>query len=481
MTISYNEARELLEKYGQSHLLRFWNELRGNQRANLLLQIETLDFDSIVSMQKLLKEKPSLSRSCIGTTPRQGPSSSEADIEPAEVVKQSESEKDEARSIGEEALHSGEIGVLLVAGGQGTRLGFDGPKGFFPLAPITNAPLFAIHSRKILGLEQKYQARIPFYIMTSRTNDGATSEFFDLHDYFGLSRDRVMFFTQGILPAMSEDGKIILDSPDHIFMSPDGHGGILTALRLSGMFNDMEERGVKTLFYFQVDNPLVEIADPVFIGLHCKRDAEISVKVCVKRSPDEGLGVVVKRNGRSAVVEYTELTTEQKHEILPDGRLRFRFGSVAIHVFSLDFLKKEAGGRLPFHIAHKKVPYCDESGATIKPDKPNAYKFEKFIFDVLPDAERTLNVEFAREDEFSPVKNASGPDSPGVAQMDMMLKYARWFKECGIEVPRDEAGELRYKIEIDPCFALTPDDLHEKLDKDFEITGDVLLVLTKRV
>lgn len=483
MSISCDEARKLLQEHNQSHVLGFWDNLDGNQRADLLAQIETLDLDSVALMQKVLagkwKTEPSSPRlSEVGATPSQGSSS----IEPAEVVEQSESEKAESRRAGEQVLRSGEVGVLVVAGGQGTRLGFDGPKGFFPLAPITNAPLFAIHSRKILGLERKYQTGIPFYVMTSRANDKATRNFFDRHDYFGLSKDRVMFFTQGMWPALWEDGKIVLDRPHHMFMSPDGHGGILAALRLSGMLDDMETRGLKTLFYFQVDNPLVEIADPVFIGLHRERDAEMSVKVCAKRDPEEGLGVVAKRDGRNAIVEYTELTGEQKHETLPDGRLKFRYGSVAIHIFSLDFITKEARvesqtrpAGLPLHVAHKKVPYCDRNGKTVEPEKPNAYKFERFIFDVLPNAERTVNVEFAREDEFSPVKNASGPDSPDTAQRDMMLKYARWLEDCGVEVPRNRVGEPLHKIEIDPCFALGSDDLCEKLGKDFKISGDVLL------
>ena len=201
----------------------------------------------------------------------------------------------------------------------------------------------------------------------------------------------------------------------------------------------------------------------------------MAVKVCAKRDPEEGLGVVVERAGRSAIVEYTELTREQKHATLPDGRLEFRFGSVAIHVFSLDFLRKEASAELPLHVAHKKVPCCDENGNLVKPDKPNAYKFEKFIFDALPDAETVLNHEFAREDEFSPVKNATGADSPDTARRDMMAKWARWLDACGVAVPRNEAGGPLHRIEIDPCFGSGPDDLKKKLKKGFKITGDLLL------
>jgi len=225
-----------------------------------------------------------------------------------------------------------------------------------------------------------------------------------------------------------------------------------------------------------VDNPLVEIADPVFIGLHRLKRADMSVKVCAKRDPEEGLGVVVVRNGRHAIVEYTELTREQKHERLPDGRLKFLYGSVAIHVFSLDFLRQEADRELPIHVAHKKVPFCDANGRLVKPDRPNAYKFEKFIFDALPDARTVVNHVFRREDEFSPVKNSEGPDSPATAQADMIAKFARWLDAAGYRVPRGPDGKPSVKIEIDPCFADGPEELRRRLGSSWTVKGDTLLV-----
>ena len=461
MRLSLENAKKILEDNDQAHVLRFWHELGESQRSGLMAQVESLDFGSIARMQRLLPENQTAAVA--------------GDITPADVAQPSAREKEDARRLGEDAIRRGTVGVLLVAGGQGSRLGFEGPKGCYLLSPITNAPLFSIHARKIVALERAYGSRVPFYIMTSQSNDQETKAFFDRHDYFGLSRDRVKFFVQGMWPALSADGKIVLDRKDHVFMSPDGHGGILSALRANGMLDDMETRGLQILFYFQVDNPLVEIADPAFIGFHKKCGAQMSVKVCAKRDPEEGLGVVVKRNGRHAIVEYTELTKEQKHETLPDGHLRFRFGSVAIHVFSMEFLRGEASAELPLHVAHKKVSYCDDGGTLVKPEKPNAYKFEKFIFDSLPHAETVLNYEFAREDEFSPVKNATGSDTPDTARRDMMRKWARWLEACGISVPRDAAGEILYRIEIDPCFAMGPDELKKKLKKGFAITGDLLL------
>jgi len=461
MDLTCTSARRILDEHGQGHVLQFWDELDERGQAELLAQIAALDFENIEHMSSLLAKR--------------GAKSELLNFEPAAVVALSESEKEEARSAGEDLLSAGRVGVLLVAGGQGTRLGFDGPKGAFPLAPVSGDTLFAIHSKKIVAMERKYGAHIPFYIMTSRANDAATRAFFEEHDYFGLAKERVVFFVQGMWPALTADGKIVLDRRDHIFMSPDGHGGVLAALRDRGILADMTARGLEHIFYFQVDNSLVEIADPVFVGLHSSRDAEASIKVCAKRDPEEGLGVVVDRGGRNAIVEYTEFTHEQKNEVLPNGELKYRFGSVAIHIFSREFLEKEANVRLPLHLAHKKVPTCGESGEPVVPREPNAFKFEKFIFDSLSDADRCVNLVFEREDEFSPVKNAQGNDSPATARRDMMLKFKRMLEKCGAQVPVDAQGVPLYRIEIDPTFALGPRELREKLPVGFKVDGDTLL------
>lgn len=462
MDLTFDEAARALNEHGQGHVLQFWNELDERSRSDLLAQIDTLDLENVDYMRSLLAKTEE--------------ESAVAAFSPAPVVHLSESEEEEAGAAGDALLSAGRVGVLLVAGGQGTRLGFDGPKGAFPVAPISGNTLFAIHARKIAAMERKYGAGIPFYVMTSQANDAATRAFFEEHGCFGLAEERVVFFVQGMWPALTEDGKIILDRRDHIFMGPDGHGGVLAALRDRGVLADMAERGLEHVFYFQVDNPLVEIADPVFVGLHSSRDAEVSTKVCAKRDPEEGLGAVVLRGGRNSIVEYTELTDEQKHEVLPNGDLKFNFGSVAIHTFSRKFLEKEANARLPLHLAHKKVPYCNESGETVQPTEANAYKFEKFIFDSLPHADRWVNLVFARENEFSPVKNADGQDSPDTTRRDMMLKFMRMLEECGVQVPVDAQGVPVHRIEIDPLFALGTRELKSNLPAGFKVDGDVLLV-----
>jgi len=461
MAISYAEARALLEAHGQSQVLRFWPTLPAAQQQELLAQIASLDFESVSRMRRLLAARHDAAGA--------------GEIRPADVLSLSGRERDRAGRAGKRALRAGEVGVILVAGGQGTRLGFGGPKGLFPIGPITGRSLFEIQAKKILARERRFGAPLPLYVMTSESNDGPTRDFFAANGSFGLSPERVRFFSQGMWPALSAEGRIILDRPDHIFLGPDGHGGVLAALRNRGMLADMDRRGLRTLFYLQVDNPLVDVADPVFIGAHLLHDADLSLKVCAKRDPEEKLGVYVLRNGRPAVVEYTELSHRQKYAGAPDGRLRFRFGSVAIHVFALPFLRKEAEAELPLHIAHKKVPFCDDRGRPVRPDQPNAYKFERFVFDALSDAERVVALEFERREEFSPVKNASGEDSPETVRRDLTEKFASWLETCGAVVPRDAAGRSRHRIEIAPCFALSRDELGAKIGKGFRVTSDLLL------
>ena len=458
--MNLEKIKQLLEENNQQHLLNFWEKLGENSRSKLLAQIMEIDFDSVKRMRELLSKA--------------GGKIQHDDIEPAEVFELNDAKRSELKLIGEKAIKENTTAVLLVAGGQGSRLGFDGPKGMYPIGPVSGCSLFCIHARKILALERKYKAQIPFYVMTSQANNAVTEEFFEKNDYFGLNRERVKFFSQGMWPALFADGRIVMDAPDNIFRSPDGHGGVLSALQKTKMFSDMRDRGVRTIFYFQVDNPMVNVLDPAFVGIHIREKADISVKVCTKRNAQEGLGVVVRKNGRNAVVEYSELTTEQKEARRPDGRLKFLYGSVAIHIFSLSFMEREAEVALPLHLAHKKVPYCDSDGRTVIPDKPNAYKFEKFIFDVIPDASKAINIAFDREEEFAPLKNAAGDDSPATCKAALTAKYSRWLEYAGVLVPRDKDG-YKYQVEIDPVFAVCKEDLKGKLSAGFKVSEDTFL------
>jgi len=447
MTIE--QAKKLLEQHGQSHVLKFWETLDAGTQGRLLDQISDLDFSSVARMRAMLKQRHSAAASA-------------SEPEAPEVVELKDAARAEAVSAGEAELRAGKVAVLLVAGGQGSRLGYEGPKGAYAIGPVTGRSLFYFHARKIVALSRRYNVRIPFYVMTSDANSDATRAHFEDNHYFGLDRSDVTFFVQGMWPALDGEGRIMLDRPGHIFMSPDGHGGTLTALEKNGCLADMDRRGIKTVFYFQVDNPMVEIADPAFIGLHVLRRADVSLKLCAKRDPKEGLGVVVTRDNHCEMVEYTELTDEQANRRTASGELYFKYGSVAIHVFSCAFLKAEANKAMPLHIAHKKIPVCTADGTVVKPTANNGYKFEKFIFDVLPDARSVVNMAFDRAEEFSPVKNATGVDSPASCKHDLQAKWLRWFKAAGLQMSVDAQGIPAFPLEIDPAYALDVSDLKRK-------------------
>ena len=433
--MTFEQAKQVLGKNGQSHVLRFWDRLDATARDALLTQIADIDFGEVARMQKLLSAKPETHR----LTPT-----------PAPVVKWTKQSYADAFAEGEDLLRKGRVAVLLVAGGQGSRLGYDGPKGAYEIGPVSGMPLFYFHARKIVRLARIYGKPVPFYIMTSEVNDAATRACFEDHDYFGLNPADVIFFKQGLWPALDAEGRLILEAPGRIFVSPDGHGGTLTALTKNGCLDDMTARGIKSVFYFQVDNPLVDIADPAFIGIHALCGAELSLKLCLKRSPTEGMGAVAALgNGRCGMIEYSELTPKQA--------ARFKYGSPAIHVFSLAFLKKEARKSMPLHVANKKIPSVVEDGKTFKLEILNGHKFEKFIFDVLPDAKTLINLAFDRADEFSPVKNAVGEDSPATCRMALQAKWRRWLTAAGITVPES------VPVEIDPASANGADELKRGL------------------
>ena len=459
--MTHEEAEALLTAHEQEAVLRFWGRLDSDQQNDLLSQLAEIDLENVARLGSLVSGK--------------GDAPEDTGIEPAPVVHLQDELLREARAHGASLIREGRVGVLIVAGGQGSRLGFEGPKGAFAIGPVSSATLFQIHAHKVLALERKYEAEVPLYIMTSQANDADTRQFFADHDNFGLSAKRLMFFTQGMWPALTESGKLILENPHQVFLSPDGHGGIVAAMRDRGVLADMRARDVTTVHYLQVDNPMVEIADPASVGYHDMQKADMTVKVARKRDADEPIGIIAYRGGTLTVVEYTELTPEQKNETLPDGSLRFLYGNLAIHVFSVDYLEQQAEVDLPVHVAHKKVPTCDEEGNAVKPESPNAYKFEKFIFDLIPRAERPIILAADREDEFSPVKNSEGEDSPDTSQRDMVRKHARWLEACGVSVPRTGTGDPTYQVEIDPLYALSETDLRMRLPSDFQITGDLYL------
>ena len=440
--MNYEEAERLLRKCGQEHVLAYWKTLGRKEREALLAQVETLEPKSLAQCAAALKAGADIPDSSKGKAPK--------------VAVLKGRKLAEAVAAGERELKAGKVAALLVAGGQGSRLGYDGPKGCYRIGPITNEPLFYFHARKILARSRRYGRTIPFYVMTSEANYDATKACFEENGYFGLNPDDVFFFKQGMWPGMTKDGKVIMDAPGHVFMSPDGHGGLLAALKRSGALADMKRRGIKSVFFFQVDNPLVEIADPAFIGYHVMNKSEYSLKLCAKREPKEKVGMPMQFGKTFRMVEYTEMTDEQCNRRGRDGKLYFLYGSPAIHVFDRAFLEREALKAMPLHLAFKKIPFVDAKGKVVRPSEPNGYKFEKFIFDILPNAKTAAFLAFDQKDEFSPVKNAEGSDSPATCKADMQAKWRRWMAECGVGCPEE------VPVEIDPAYAVDAAELAKR-------------------
>ncbi len=360
-----------------------------------------------------------------------------------------------ARETGEAALRAGRVAAFTVAGGQGTRLGYAGPKGTFPVTPVRRKPLFQVFAEKILAAGRRFGRTPRWFIMTSHANHAATEAFFAAHSFFGLDPARVHFFRQGRMPAVGFDGKILLEARDAIALSPDGHGGSLRALDRSGALDLMAGEGVDTVSYFQVDNPLVRCLDATFLGWHLRRGADMSAKMVPKSAPGEKVGVFCRQNGKTVVIEYSDLPLARQQETDPEtGRLRFLAGSIALHVLDREFVRRMARSDhgLPFHRADKTIPVIDAAGNLVKADKPNGIKFEMFVFDALPFARNPVVVETRRADDFSPVKNADGADSPATCQADQLRQFVRWLQAAGVAVVTDGSGLPSCVFEVAPSF-----------------------------
>jgi UDP-N-acetylglucosamine/UDP-N-acetylgalactosamine diphosphorylase len=399
---------------------------------------------------------------------------------PRDLIRQPKNEAERkawhaAGDVGEEWLRSGKVAAVVVAGGQGTRLGFDFPKGMYPIGPVSGHSLFQIFCEQIRARSRRAERPIPYCIMTSDATHAATVEFFRTHERFGLPSDEVRFFQQANMPAVdAATGRALLSGPGQLALSPDGHGGMIGALAESGLLEELSGRGVETLFYHQVDNPTTVVCDPAFLGWHALHQADVSTKVVAKRSAEEKMGIAVSVDGVSKIIEYSDLPPDVAAQTDPHGHLLLWAGNTAIHVFQLEFLRRFAtgGDAFPFHFAHKVVPYWNDSCGFVVPDKPNALKFERFIFDLLPMAERSLIVEADRAAEFNPVKNKDGHDSPDTCRAGMQALHRRWLREAGATIGDD------VPIEISPLFALDSSGVKERLSGG-TVRCDAATFLTK--
>ncbi|MCH8476209.1 MAG: UDPGP type 1 family protein [Opitutales bacterium] len=455
---SLQEMQQTFARYGQEHVFRFIGELPENEQAELLENCREIDLEEINKLIQTHLQK------------EEDASLSADDLEPAPSIRVPENGGDEeawekARADGEALLRGGKVACFTVAGGQGTRLGYDGPKGTYPVTPVSKKTLFQVFAEKIQAASQRYETRLPWFIMTSDLNHEETEKFFAENHFFGLDRNDVFFFRQGRMPAVDEKGKLLLAEKNALALSPDGHGGSFKALARNGALAEMEKRGIEILSYFQVDNPLVAVIDPAFIGFHQQTGSEMSSRMIPKRSPEEKVGNFCRKDGKIQVVEYSDMPEELAQKTDTGGNLVFTAGSIAIHLIDRDFANRMANsGDLPFHQAHKKVPYVDENGAKVEPSEPNAFKFEKFIFDALPLAQNPLILETRREEEFSPVKNATGVDSAESCRRDQVAQFLRWLSAVGVELPA-ATKEEDFSLEISPLFATNEREFRERWER----------------
>jgi UDP-N-acetylglucosamine/UDP-N-acetylgalactosamine diphosphorylase len=448
-------ARQRLTGLGQQHLLHFADQIGPAALRTLLDQIEALPLEEMPGM---LAQTQSMSAPDPDT------------LEPVPMVPREGTDAAAFRTEGERLIREGRVAAFTVAGGQGTRLGWRGPKGTYPATVVTGKPLFRVFAEQLLATERRFGCRLPWYIMTSPLNDADTRAFFKDNNWFGRQAQDHFFLPQGLVPCVDADGRAMLASPQEVATNPDGHGGAIRALDRSGALQDMANRGIEQISYFQVDNPLVRCVDPVFLGAHLKSpnsSGQMSSKCVGKRNAAEKVGVLcqVRAAGgpRTTVIEYSDLPKSMAERRGADGELAFGAANIAVHVLSVAFARQLALGQgvsLPWHRAHKKVPHVDQAtGRTVDPEKPNAFKFECFIFDALALAERSLTMQVQRVEEFAPIKNAEGEDSPASSHRIQSDRHGGWLERAGAQVPRRGDGSVDARIEIGPLAAMEAADL----------------------
>jgi UDP-N-acetylglucosamine/UDP-N-acetylgalactosamine diphosphorylase len=458
----FEETLGRFRDYGQDRVFRFWDRLDGPQRQTLLDQAAAVDLAA-------LERAHAAASGRAGTRPPK--------LEAVPVVRLPAHGGDPAAASraferGGQALAEGRVAALVVAGGQATRLGFDGPKGAYPVGPVSGRTLCEQQAQKIRGLRRRYGNPLPWYIMTSAATDAATRALFAANDWFGLPTEDVFFFQQDMVQSLDFDGRMMLERPDRIFENPNGHGGSLTALLSSGALADMERRGVDTVFYYQVDNPLIRIADPTYLGFHLEAEAEMSCKVIRKCDPMEKVGVIARADGKVGIVEYTEIDDENRFARDEDGELVFWAGSPAIHIFSTAFIRRvaeDADDLLPYHASAKQIPTIDDDGQPVRPSEPNGRKLERFVFDALGAAGSVCLVEGDRNLDYSPIKNAEGTDSPASARRDLIAVYRSWLDAAGIELPMGSDA-----IEIDHSRVDGPEEARQLGIQRAAEAGDVI-------
>ena len=454
---------ERLAAAGQQHLIQHAATLPAAAAAEFCQQLTGIDWPRVAQLTQAAIQNATVTAGSVA----------KAEVHPPrDLVRLPQAPADHARwneawERGWEALRSGKVGVIVVAGGQGTRLGSSSPKGMYPIGPLSQAPLFQLFCEQLRTWRRRAGCAIPYAVMTSSATHAETLAFFESQSWYGLPPEDLRLFQQGHMPAVdASTGAALLSAPGQLALSPDGHGGMLAAMAHAEILQDWASRGIETLFYHQVDNPSTPLCDPAFLGWHLLRQSEVSTKVVAKRDAQEKMGVLVEVGGVTQIIEYSDLPQELAEQLDERGRLRIWCGNTAMHIFQREFLERALvdDRALPFHTARKAVPYLDATAVLQTPQQPNAFKFERFMFDTLPWAKTALVVEGSRADEFNPVKNGQGQDSPETARTALQAMYRRWLRAAGVSIGDD------VPVEISPLVAVTAEDLLNQFPAGTAIT-----------
>jgi UDP-N-acetylglucosamine/UDP-N-acetylgalactosamine diphosphorylase len=402
--MNLTEAKQKLQTISQEHLLCYWSTLSDLQQQQLLRQIDSLHIPTFDLQQETLKNKKAQDEPSLEVFDDFALSGNQEDLK-----------------LGQKLIAEGRAGCLIVAGGQGTRLGFDGPKGLYPISVIKKKSLFQLFAEKAAAASKKYCRPLPIAIMTSPQNHALTETFFSQHNFFGLNPSQIAFFCQGTLPFLENQGNLFLETPSHIAEGPDGNGSSIHAFLQSGLWNRWHHQDIQHVLFVQIDNPLADPFDAELVGFHTRNGNEISIKSIPRNSPHEKVGIIVKKKGKIEVVEYSEMAENEKLAANADGTLKHLCANISLYCFEMAFIRKVEQKKMPLHLAHKAVQFLNQKRLTIQSKVPNAWKFERFIFDVLPLSSSINVLVYPREQCFSPLKNTEGVDSP--EQVQSSLQY----------------------------------------------------------
>lgn len=421
----------------QPQILKYWSILDDEEQSKLSKQIQAIDLNTFYALQNALRESEEFS----------------CDYQPLKKVLFSGSA--EASQTGHDLIAQGKVGCLIMAGGMGTRLCFDGPKGMYPITRFRQKSLFQFFSERIAAAGKKYQKILPVGIMTSSTNNEQTRQFFEENQYFGLDPEQVYFFVQEDLPFLDQQGNLFLDSKGHIALGPDGNGDLLHNFYRQKLWEDWKNRGIEYVNVVLIDNPMADPFDPELVGAHAHEKCDIMVKGIQRKDPKEKLGVLIRIHDKIHVVEYSELPQSEMEAVLSDGRLKYSCGNLSLFSVSMDFIEKIKGVSLPLHKAFKALTHLNNQGEPVTPSEPCAWKFEKFIFDIFPHGQVEVKV-YPRETCFSPLKNASGPASRDTVMTDLQDFDRRTYEDIsGLKAPN-------HPFELDPQFYYPTEELLKK-------------------